>query len=207
MYIVGITGGIGSGKTAATRYLQAKGISVVDADLAARIVVEPGQPALQAIADHFGTDLLQADGTLDRAALRSRIFADSAQRHWLESLLHPLIEEEIQAQLSASSSPYTLLSSPLLLETRQHQWVDRVLVIDLPEALQLERSMARDNNSEAQIRSIMATQASRQQRLESADDSVDNSRDLPHLYQQLDRLHERYLQLAAHHPTGEKNDP
>ncbi|MFU8765598.1 MAG: dephospho-CoA kinase [Haliea sp.] len=115
--IIGITGGIGSGKSAVTDRFAQLGITVVDADLAARVVVTPGRPALQAIADHFGASILQADGSLDRAALRRIVFAEPAQRQWLEQLTHPLIGEEIRAQLAASRSPYTILSSPLLLES------------------------------------------------------------------------------------------
>ncbi|WP_426416277.1 dephospho-CoA kinase [Aestuariirhabdus sp. LZHN29] len=206
MYIVGVTGGIGSGKSAVTEYLAGKGVTVVDADLAARIVVEPGQPALQKIAAHFGTGVLLSNGDLDRAALRQRIFDDANERRWLESLLHPLIEQEIHSQIALARSPYTLLSSPLLLETNQHHWVDRVLVVDVPETLQISRTMARDNNNRDQVRAIMEVQSNREFRLQNADDRVDNSADLPHLYHQLDQLHERYLQLATHTPSGEAND-
>ena len=117
--IVGITGGIGSGKSAVTERFQQLGITVVDADVAARVIVEAGKPALTAIAEHFGQDILQGDGTLDRAALRQRIFADDDERRWLEQLTHPLIGQEIMDQIAAATSPYTILSSPLLLETSQ----------------------------------------------------------------------------------------
>ena len=116
---MGITGGIGSGKSAVTERFEQLGITVVDADLAARVIVEPGRPALTAIAEHFGADIIQADGTLDRAALRQRVFADDEERLWLEQLTHPLIGQEIIDQMAASTSPYTILSSPLLLETSQ----------------------------------------------------------------------------------------
>ncbi|MEJ6538791.1 MAG: dephospho-CoA kinase, partial [Halioglobus sp.] len=119
MLVVGVTGGIGSGKTAVTRCFEQRGVTVVDADLVSRIVVEPGRPALAAIVEHFGTDIIQTDGTLDRAALRARIFAAETERHWLERLTHPLIGQEILDQISASRSPYTILSSPLLLDTTQ----------------------------------------------------------------------------------------
>ena len=142
--VVGITGGIGSGKSAVTQRFEQHGITVVDADLVARIVVAPGKPALAVIVEHFGTAMLQPDGTLDRAALRRRVFADDAERHWLERLTHPLIGQEIVDQLSASRSPYTILSSPLLLDTSQKALVDCVIVVDAPEELQLQRTVARD---------------------------------------------------------------
>lgn len=149
--IVGITGGIGSGKSAVTQRFEQLGITVVDADLAARVIVEPGRPALSAIAEHFGHNIIQADGTLDRAALRQRVFADESERHWLEQLTHPLIGQEILGQLTAASSAYTLLSSPLLLETSQKELANCVVVVDVPEETQLERTMARDDNDEAQV--------------------------------------------------------
>lgn len=194
--IVGITGGIGSGKSAVTDRFQALGITVVDADLAARVVVEAGQPALAAIAAHFGADILQADGTLDRAALRARVFADAAERHWLEQLTHPLIAAEIRAQLQASTSPYTILSSPLLLETAQKDLADLVVVVDVPEEVQLARTMARDNNDAAQVQRIMAAQLPRQQRLEGADIIIDNSRSLTALDEVVAELHKEFLQRA-----------
>ncbi|MGB1142320.1 MAG: dephospho-CoA kinase, partial [Halioglobus sp.] len=137
--IVGITGGIGSGKSAVTDRFEALGVTVVDADLAARVIVEPGRPALDAIADHFGEHLLLEDGNLDRAALRKLVFADEEQRKWLEQLTHPLIGQEILDQLAASTSPYTLLSSPLLLETSQKELADLLVVVDVPEEVQLAR--------------------------------------------------------------------
>ena len=141
--VVGITGGIGSGKSAVTSRFAGLGITVVDADLASRVIVEPGRPALDAIADHFGADILLADGGLDRAELRRRVFADPAERLWLEQLTHPLIGDEILSQLAASDSPYTILSSPLLLETSQADLAGLTLVVDVPEEVQLRRTMAR----------------------------------------------------------------
>lgn len=195
--IVGVTGGIGSGKSAVTQRLEALGITVVDADLAARVVVEPGRPALQAIADHFGTGILAADGSLDRAALRQKVFADEQERRWLEQLTHPLIGEEILAQLQASTSAYTVLSSPLLLETTQKDLVDTVVVVDVPEAVQLERTMSRDDNDEAQVRRIMAAQISRDDRLALADIVIDNSGPLDALDGHVAALHSQLLEQAA----------
>lgn len=194
--VVGITGGIGSGKSAVTRCFEKRGITVVDADLVARVIVEPGKPALAAIAAHFGPGILQADGTLDRPALRSRVFADEAQRLWLERLTHPLIGEEIVNRISASRSPYTILSSPLLLDTSQHTLVDCVVVVDAPESLQLQRTMQRDGNDEAQVKRIMAAQLTRAQRLERADIVLDNSGSLEDLDQSVDELHKEFLLRA-----------
>ena len=194
--VVGITGGIGSGKSAVTRRLEEQGITVVDADVVARIVVEPGRPALSAIAEHFGTDILQADGTLDRAALRSRVFSDESERRWLEQLTHPLIGQEIVDQINASRSVYTVLSSPLLLDTSQKALADCVVVVDAPEALQLERTVQRDGNDEAQVRRIMAAQLGREDRLELADIVIDNSGSLEELNLQVDELHKECLLRA-----------
>lgn len=194
--VVGITGGIGSGKSAVTRRLEQHGITVVDADVAARIVVEPGRPALAAIAAHFGAGILQADGTLDRAALRARVFLDESERRWLEQLTHPLIGQEIVDQINASRSPYTVLSSPLLLDTSQKALADCVVVVDVPEALQLERTMVRDSNDQAQVQRIMAAQMSRDARLALADIVIDNSGSLADLELQVDELHKEFLLRA-----------
>ncbi|GAB5453340.1 MAG: dephospho-CoA kinase [Halioglobus sp.] len=194
--VVGITGGIGSGKSAVTSRFEALGITVVDADLASRVIVEPGKPALEAIAQHFGADILLPDGCLDRAALRSRVFADEQERLWLEQLTHPLIGQEILDQLAASTSAYTILSSPLLLETSQKALSDCVVVVDVPEAVQLERTMARDSNDEAQVRRIMAAQMPRQERLQRADIVIDNSGSMAKLDTVVAELHVEFLQRA-----------
>ena len=194
--VVGITGGIGSGKSAVSELFEQNGVSVVDADLVARLVVEPGKPALAAIADHFGNEILQKDGSLDRATLRSRVFSDEKERRWLEQLTHPLIGQEILDQIESSRSPYTILSSPLLLDTTQKTLVDCVVVVDAPEDLQLERTIARDNNDEAQVRRIMAAQITRAERLELADIVIDNSGTLSDLVTQVDELHKEFLLRA-----------
>lgn len=196
MLVIGVTGGIGSGKTAATDRFQELGITVVDADLASRVVVEPGRPALQAIAEHFGAHLIAPDGSLDRRALREIVFADPAQRKWLEGLTHPLIAQEILSQIQASQSPYTILASPLLLESSQHQMVNRVLVIDVPVELQIARTVTRDDTTEAGVRAIIAAQMSRQERLQRADDVICNDQDLQQLHAQVDALHQTYLEMA-----------
>lgn len=195
-YIVGLTGGIGSGKSAAAERFRALGITVVDADVCARIVVEPNKPALKTIAEHFGSEIIQADGTLDRAALRQKIFADAAERKWLEALLHPLIFEEMWSQLQAAQSPYAILESPLLIEAGQMAICQRVLVIDATEETQLVRATVRDKNSVEQVRAIMATQATREQRLAKADNVIGNDGDLASLHQAVDKLHQHYLSLA-----------
>lgn len=194
--VVGLTGGIGSGKSAVTDLFEQRGITVVDADLIARLVVEPGKPALAAIADHFGAGILQGDGSLDRAALRSRVFSDDTERAWLEHLTHPLIGREILDQVNASHSPYTILSSPLLLNTSQKALVDCVVVVDAPEDLQLQRTMQRDSNDEAQVKRIMAAQMGRGDRLVQADIVIDNSRSLEELSSQVEELHQEFLLRA-----------
>jgi dephospho-CoA kinase len=196
-FVVGVTGGIGSGKSAVTQRFEQHGIDVVDADIAARQVVEPGRPALAAIADHFGREILLPDGNLDRAALRQRVFADEEQRLWLEQLTHPLIGEEILQQLGASTSPYAILASPLLLETSQKALTHCVVVVDVPEAVQLQRTMARDANDEAQVKRIMAAQIDRQSRLAGADYVIDNSGSLAALDEAVASLHATLLQRAA----------
>ena len=195
--IIGLTGGIGSGKSAAAaRFEQAHGIHVVDADIKSRVVVEPGRPALQRIVDRFGDAVLQSDGTLNRAALRERVFQLPDERRWLEQLLHPLIRDEIVADLASAESPYSLLVSPLLVESGQFQMTQRVLVVDVPEALQIARTTARDNVPEEQVRAILKAQAQREERLRHAHDVIANDRDLAALHAQVDALHQQYLALA-----------
>lgn len=199
-WILGLTGGIGSGKSAAAACFDALGIHTVDADHAARWVVEPGRPALQAIVDRFGDALLLDDGQLDRAALRARIFSDAEERRWLEALLHPLIGAEIRQHLQQATSPYAILVSPLLIESGQHRMTQRVLVIDTPEEQQIRRTMQRDQVDEAQVRAILQAQAARDKRLQHADDVLVNDRDLGWLEQQVERLHRHYLQLRGGQP-------
>lgn len=196
MFILGLTGGIGSGKSIVADYFRTLGITVVDADVAARQVVVKGSPALAAIAGHYGNEILLPDGALNRAKLREIIFADQAERLWLEALLHPLISDWIKAALAAATGPYAILESPLLLETTQHRLVNRILVVDVPESLQEQRATARDLSSREQIKAIIASQMPRQQRLANADDIIDNSGSLEQTHQQVLALHQHYLQLA-----------
>lgn len=195
--VIGLTGGIGSGKTMATNHFASLGITIVDADLASRVVVEPGKPALQEIAGRFGHDMLLQNGTLNRAALRNIVFADPDARTDLERITHPRIAEEIARQLVASTSPYTILVSPLLFESGQHRFAQRTALVDTTEALQQERAVQRDGVSEAQIKAIMAVQMSREERLKRADDVLLNDGDLAHLHKAVESLHQRYLALAA----------
>ena len=196
MFILGLTGGIGSGKSAASKYFRDQGITVVDADVVAREVVEPGQPALIAIKERYGANALLDDGTLNRAWLRAKVFAEPDERKWLESQTHPRIRDSIIVQLSAATSPYAILESPLLFESGQSELVARTLVIDVPEEIQVERASSRDRSVEEQIRRIIAAQLPRAERLQRADDAVDNSGNLEALYSQLEPLHQSYLQLA-----------
>ncbi len=197
MFVLGLTGGIGSGKSAVAACFKKYGIKVVDADIAARKVVEPGMPALKAIAEHFGEQVLQADGTMDRAALRSIVFNDEQQRHWLEQLLHPAIGEWIAAELASATSVYAILESPLLLETEQRKSTQRALVVDVSKELQIERATARDDNSREQIEAIIAAQLPREERLARADDVIDNSGSLADLESTVETLHQQYLKIAA----------
>ena len=195
-FIVGLTGGIGSGKSAAATRFAERGIDVVDADLASRAVVEPGQPALTEIAHHFGDELLQGDGSLDRTQLRHRVFADDEARQWLQRLLHPLINQYLRDHLAQASSPYAMLVNPLLIETQQYRWCWRTVVIDVPVELQVERTMSRDNNTREQVDNIVRAQASREQRNAIADDIIMNDTTLEALYSEVDQLHAEYLRAC-----------
>ncbi|MCS3466311.1 dephospho-CoA kinase [Pseudomonas sp. JUb42] len=196
-WILGLTGGIGSGKSAAAQHFIDLGVHLVDADNAARWVVEPGRPALARIVEHFGDSVLQVDGSLNRGALRGLIFQDAEQRRWLEALLHPLIGEEIASYLARAQSPYAILVSPLLVESGQSRMTQRILVIDVPEALQIQRTMQRDGSSAEQVQAILKAQADREERLRHADDVLVNDRDHAWLQQEVERLHHFYLTLRG----------
>ena len=192
---MGITGGIGSGKSAVTLRLEEHGIAVVDADVVARTVVEPGRPALAAIVEHFGPGIVGADGALDRAALRKIVFEDARERAWLEGVTHPAIRDEIMRQLQDANSPYIVLSSPLLLEAGQSDLTDYVVVVDVPEEVQIMRTSTRDNNDEALVRKIMAAQLPRSERIARGDEVIDNRGSLADLHGHVDALHQRLLAL------------
>lgn len=196
-WVLGLTGGIGSGKSAVAEAFGELGVHWVDADHAARWVVEPGRPALAQIAQHFGEGVLAADGSLDRVALRGLIFQDPEQRKWLEQLLHPLIKQEVAEHLARGLSPYAIMVSPLLIESGQYRRTDRVLVVDVPEELQVQRASQRDKAGEEQIRAILKAQASREERLRHADDVLLNDRDMGWLRAEVERLHNFYLTLRG----------
>lgn len=198
-YIVGLTGGIASGKSSVAALFAGHGIAVADADRIAREVVEPGQPALAAIAAHFGAGVLQADGRLDRAALRRIVFADAGARRELEAITHPAIRSALKQRCEQADSAYAIADIPLLAEAGRaaYPWLDRVLVVDVPAALQLARLQARDNIDMALAQSMLAAQATREQRLAAADDVLDNSGALEQLPARVEALHRQYLALAA----------
>jgi dephospho-CoA kinase len=193
---IGLTGGIGSGKTAASDWFATQGIQVVDADVVARQIVAPHQPALQEIVQTFGAHMLLDDGSLNRAAMRAHVFAHPDARAQLEAITHPRIRQTMIEQLHTAPSPYVLLVSPLLLETSQHELVDRVLLIDVDEAVQLQRASLRDGQSPEAIGKIMAAQMPRHERHHRAHDVVNNSGYLADLHHQLGHLHQQYLQHA-----------
>ena len=196
MYVVGVTGGIGSGKTAVSNIFASLGIPIIDADVAQRVVVQIGKPALTKIAEHFGKEILLEDGNLNRPALRKIVFSQDHERGWLERLLHPLIFQELQKRLHEANSDYALLVSPLLIETGQARLTQRILVVDAPDELRIQRTVARDNNDEAQIKAIMAAQTDRETRLARADDVIVNDGDLAALKTKVETLHQKYLELA-----------
>ena len=197
MFVVGLTGGIGSGKTTVANLFADLGIKVVDADIVSREVVEIGTSALQQISEHFGDDILLGNGALDRAKLRHRIFQEPAERIWLEELLHPLIRQRTIQQLKSAKSSYALLVSPLLLETNQHLLANHILVVDVPEATQIARTITRDNNSEEQIRAILAAQCSRDDRLSKADSIIENIGSTEKLSEKVAILNKKFQDLAS----------
>jgi len=196
-FIVGLTGGIGSGKTTVANLFSRQGIEIIDADEISRALVKTGSPALEAIIKHFGSSITDAEGNLDRKQLRELVFADNAEKEWLENLLHPLVRQEIQRQVAASSSQYVIIVVPLLLESENYSDVDRILVIDVPEDVQLERIKKRDGSSETLARSMMDAQMKREGRLESADDVISNNSSMDSLEKQVKNLHHQYLQLSV----------
>ncbi len=196
MFVVGLTGGIGSGKSTVAGMFAALEIDLIDADVAAREVVAPGTTALAEIVEHFGPDILMADGSLDRRGLRRIIFHQKQEKHWLETLLHPLIRRWLTQQISDRQSAYCLLISPLLLETGQAEMVDRILVVDVSVETQIARTLARDGGEESTVRAIIAAQIGRNQRLEHGDDIIDNDLPLQTLRQRVETLHQQYLAMA-----------
>jgi len=206
MLIIGLTGGIGCGKSTVAGYFAQQGIPVIDADQLARELVAPGSPALKEIADAFGPDTLLADGSLDRPQLRRRVFADPTQRRRLETILHPRIYAEMRRRTQALQAPYCIWVIPLLLETGKTALVERVLVVDTPESLQRQRVLARAGMDEDTLEAILRSQVSRGERLHAADDIIVNNADLTHLQQQVSALHHQYLALANAASPQRKND-
>ncbi|MEZ5562284.1 MAG: dephospho-CoA kinase [Gammaproteobacteria bacterium] len=198
---MGLTGGIASGKTAVADIFASLGIPVIDTDLIAREIVRPGAPALQEIAAVFGSEVLQADGSLDRQQLRKIVFADPARRKQLEAITHPRIGAAMEAQCAEAGGPYQVVVVPLLIESGLDRRTDRVLVVDCPEELQRRRLMTRDGESETRARQLLAAQASRAERLARADDVVDNSGSLAATRQRVTELDARYRELARR-PAG-----
>ena len=202
-YFIGLTGGIASGKSALEKAFAQQGVVVADADLLAREVVAPGEPALAAVVERFGRDVLQADGQLDRAALRVRVFGDPDQRRALEAILHPAIRARLEAICRAAPGPYAIAMVPLLTEgggRAAYPWLHRILVVDTPAAVQKARLMQRDGIDATLADQMMAAQASRAERLALADDIVVNDGDLAHLQRAADQLHARYVALASSTP-------
>ena len=202
-YFIGLTGGIASGKSALEKAFAKQGVVVADADLLAREVVAPGEPALAAVVERFGRDVLRADGQLDRAALRVRVFGDPDQRRALEAILHPAIRARLEAICRAAPGPYAIATVPLLTEgggRAAYPWLHRILVVDTPAAVQKARLMQRDGIDATLADQMMAAQASRAERLALADDIVVNDGDIHHLQHAADALHLRYLALATATP-------
>lgn len=195
--LIGLTGGIGTGKSTVCKLFAERGVAVIDADEIAKELVTLDQPALQAIVQEFGKGIIDAKGRLRRARLRSIIFSDPERRKRLEKLLHPLILEEMLSRANRAGGPYCILCIPLLVETDQSSAVDRVLVVDAPEALQIQRVMERDHLTIDEIKAIMHAQASREDRLEAADDVIMNASDMTKLAEQVNALHQKYLALPT----------
>ena len=196
--IIGLSGGIASGKTTvANLFNQHFNIDIVDADIVAREVVALGSEGLKQIATHFGEGILVKDGTLNRAKLREVIFTDPTEKQWLNDLLHPMIRDKIDSDLSKVTSPYALLVAPLLVENQMQGMADRVLIIDVPTEVQIERTMSRDNVSKEQVTAILKSQASREQRLAVADDVIKNHTKNQELLPQITDLHKKYLAIST----------
>lgn len=198
---VGLTGGIGSGKSTISQQFASLGVPVIDTDLIAREVVTTGQPALQALKSHFGAVILNIDGSLNRQKLRQIIFSDPQQKSYVENLLHPLILQQLRHQLEDIEAPYVIIEIPLLFEAGWQSQVDQILVVDLPEELQIERLMMRSVIDKNSLEQIINSQAPRSERIGHADQLIDNRGNLTEISQQVSELHHLYLQLAQkrHH--------
>lgn len=196
MLVIGLTGRIGSGKTTVANLFAKQGVPIVDADVIARTLTQPGTSGYQAIVEHFGNSVLNDDLTLNRAALRDIIFTNPHEREWLERLLHPQILSEMQTTIHTLQAPYCLAVIPLLLETDAVNFVNRILVVDIPEATQLERASKRDNAPKENIKAIINTQINRNDSLARADDIINNAGTTDELAKQVIALHQQYLQMG-----------
>ncbi|CAD6364402.1 dephospho-CoA kinase [Shewanella putrefaciens] len=196
-FVVGLTGGIGSGKTTVANLFAAEGITLVDADIVAREVVAKDSKGLKAIVEHFGTEMLTPEGELDRAKLRERIFNQSAEREWLNQLLHPMIRQEMLEQVKNATSPYVIMVVPLLFENGLDRLVNRTLVVDISPELQISRTVIRDQVDATQVNNIINSQCSRSEKLARADDIIDNQGEISALKREVLALHQRYLQLSG----------
>jgi dephospho-CoA kinase len=199
---IGLTGGIASGKSTVAQRFTELGVPVIDADIAARTVVEPGTPGFIQVIQRFGSFLIAQNGEIDRRALRDLIFGDPGLRRDLEGILHPLIRSDMEHSAELSVGPYVVMAIPLLVEGGSRERVDRILVVDVEEVVQLQRVMARDGCTEQQARAILASQASRSARLAAADDVLLNAGTVMDLRQAVDQLHERYLHVAETERLG-----
>ncbi len=196
-FIVGLTGGIGSGKSTITSMFERLSVVVIDADVIAREVVLPGSQALKDIQNHFGQQYIQKDGQLNRALLRTKIFSDLSDKLWLNELLHPIIRSQLIAQTTAATSPYCILVAPLLIENNLSSLVNKVLVVDVDEKTQVERTLLRDTSSLEEVKAIIASQTTREYRIKTADDVINNnSNDLKVLFDKVQELNKKYLTLT-----------
>ncbi|MGF1731999.1 dephospho-CoA kinase [Photobacterium kasasachensis] len=197
--VIGLTGGIGSGKTTVAERFGRYNIDIIDADIVAREVVEPGTPGLEAIVEKLGTDILLTDGTLDRSKLRQAIFDDNSLKDWLNALLHPMIREQMKADIAQATSPYCLLVIPLMVENNLQTMAHRLLVVDVSEEVQIARTRQRDQVDASHVQKILAAQASRQERLDAADDVINNNGDSNELDDAVSELHQQYLAMSLHY--------
>lgn len=197
MLVIGLTGGIGSGKSTVANFFSKKNITIIDTDHLTRVLTQPNKPAYKKIIKKFGNDILSPDQTIDRRKLRKLIFNEQAHRLWLEKLLHPLIRTEVKRQITSSKSPYCIVVIPLLFETKPNPWINRILVVDAAESLQVDRTKVRDNMPTADIQTILRTQVNRDRRLSGADDIIYNDGKIEDLIPQIEKYHQLYLSLAS----------
>lgn len=197
MLVIGLTGGIGSGKTTVANLFAERGIPIIDADIVAREVTQPNTTAFEKIVKHFGNDILQSDGTLNRSKLREIIFQDVKQRLWLEELLHPIIRNAMRDKINEQTAPYLIAVIPLLLEVEFYSFINRILVVDAPEDQQINRVVVRDKSDKTQVEAILKTQASRADRKARAHDVIINDGNLADLIPQVEKLHVQYLQMST----------